>query len=99
MCIRDRVIGLFINFIGIDPIKALVFTAVFNGIAAVPLIFVIIKISGNNKIMGEYKSGKLSRSLLITTFITMTTSVILMFIALLSCLLYTSDAADDLTRV
>src|SRR5680860_67152 len=79
--IAATLIGLFINFIGIDPIKALVFTAVFNGIAAVPLIFVIIKISGNNKIMGEYKSGKLSRSLLITTFITMTTSVILMFIA------------------
>lgn len=77
-------IGLLINFIGIDPIKALVFTAVFNGIAAVPLIFVIIKISGNNKIMGEYKNGKLSKALLITTFIAMTTSVILMFIALLS---------------
>jgi NRAMP (natural resistance-associated macrophage protein)-like metal ion transporter len=82
--IGATLIGLLINFIGIDPIKALVFTAVFNGIAAVPLIFIIIKISGNNKIMGEYKSGKLSKTLLITTFIAMTTSVILMFIALLS---------------
>ena len=35
------IIGLMINFIGIDPIKALVFTAVFNGVAAVPLIFLI----------------------------------------------------------
>lgn len=77
-------IGFLINFIGIDPIKALVFTAVFNGIAAVPLIFVVIKISGNSKIMGEYKSGKLSKALLITTFIAMTTSVILMLIALLN---------------
>ncbi|MFH1186753.1 MAG: divalent metal cation transporter [Candidatus Levyibacteriota bacterium] len=82
--IAATLIGFLINFIGIDPIKALVFTAVFNGIAAVPLIFVIIKISGDNKIMGEYQSGKLSKTLLITTFIVMTTSVILMFVALLS---------------
>ena len=34
-------IGLCINFIGIDPIKALIFTAVFNGVAAVPLLFFI----------------------------------------------------------
>lgn len=64
-------IGLFINFIGIDPIKALVFTAVFNGIAAVPLIFVIAKIAGSEKIMGEYKSGPISKALVWTTFIAM----------------------------
>ena len=54
------VIGLMINFIGINPIKALVFTAVANGVAAVPLIFVIAKIAGDRKIMGEHKSGWLS---------------------------------------
>ncbi len=64
-------IGLLINFIGINPIQALVYTAVFNGIAAVPLIFIIAKIAGNEKIMGEYKSGKLSSSLVWLTFITM----------------------------
>jgi NRAMP (natural resistance-associated macrophage protein)-like metal ion transporter len=64
-------IGLLINFIGIDPIKALVFTAVFNGIAAVPLIFVIAKLAGNPKIMGEYKSGLLSKSLVWATFVGM----------------------------
>ena len=45
-------IGLMINFIGIDPIKALVFTAVFNGVAAVPLIFLIARIARNPKVMG-----------------------------------------------
>jgi NRAMP (natural resistance-associated macrophage protein)-like metal ion transporter len=64
-------IGLMINFVGIDPMKALVFTAVFNGIAAVPLIFVIAKISSNDKIMGEYKSGMISKSLVWLTFIGM----------------------------
>jgi len=31
-------IGLGLNFIGVNPIKALVFAAVFNGVAAIPLI-------------------------------------------------------------
>jgi len=36
-------VGLSINFLGIDPMKALVFTAVFNGIAAVPLLLMIAR--------------------------------------------------------
>lgn len=50
-------VGLSFNFIGLDPIKALIFTAVFNGIAAVPLIFFIAKLSSRKDIMGDYKSG------------------------------------------
>ncbi|MDB5010053.1 MAG: iron transporter [Mucilaginibacter sp.] len=64
-------IGLIMNFIGIDPVKALVYTAVLNGIAAVPLLFLIVKISANEKIMGEFKSGWLSKALLWLTFAVM----------------------------
>jgi len=64
-------IGLIINFVGIDPVKALVYTAVLNGIAAVPLLFLVIKISTSDKIMGEYKSGWLSKALLWITFLVM----------------------------
>jgi Mn2+/Fe2+ NRAMP family transporter len=59
------------NFIGIDPVKALIYTAVINGIAAVPLLFLIIKIAASDAIMGEYKSGRLSKILLWMTFIIM----------------------------
>lgn len=52
--------GLLINFVGIDPIKALVYAAVVNGVMAVPLIFMIIRISNNPDIMGDYKSSRLS---------------------------------------
>lgn len=72
-------IGLIINFIGIDPVKALVFSAVLNGVAAVPLIFLIIKISANEKIMGEYKSGILSKVILWITFLGMASAAIAMF--------------------
>lgn len=64
-------VGLLINFIGIDPVKALVYTAVINGIVAVPLIFLIALIAKNGKIMGDYKSGKLSNILVWSTFIGM----------------------------
>ncbi len=54
-------LGLLLNFIGIDPMKALVLTAVFNGIAAVPLLFLIAKINGNSEILGAYCGGALSK--------------------------------------
>jgi NRAMP (natural resistance-associated macrophage protein)-like metal ion transporter len=75
-------IGLMINFIGIDPIKALVFTAVFNGVAAVPLIFLIARIARNKKIMGEYRSGWLSNITVWITFIVMLASAVAMFYTL-----------------
>ena len=75
-------VGLMINFIGIDPIKALVFTAVFNGVAAVPLIFIIARIARNPKIMGEYRSGWLSNGMVWLTFLVMLAAAIAMFYTL-----------------
>jgi NRAMP (natural resistance-associated macrophage protein)-like metal ion transporter len=75
-------VGLMINFIGINPIKALVFTAVFNGVAAVPLIFLIARIARNKKIMGEYRSGWLSNIVVWITFVIMLASAVAMFYSL-----------------
>jgi Mn2+/Fe2+ NRAMP family transporter len=73
-------IGLMINFIGINPIQALVFAAVINGIVAVPLILIIGLIAKNKKIMGEYKSGWISNILVWATFIGMGAAVVGMLI-------------------
>lgn len=73
-------IGLIINFIGIDPIKALVFAAVINGVVAVPLILIIALIAKNKTIMGEYKSGWLSNLLVWATFAGMGAAAIGMLI-------------------
>jgi NRAMP (natural resistance-associated macrophage protein)-like metal ion transporter len=75
-------VGLMINFIGINPIKALVFTAVFNGVAAVPLIFLIARIARSRKIMGEYRSGWLSNGVVWITFVVMLASAVAMFYTL-----------------
>lgn len=75
-------IGLLINFIGIDPIKALIYTAVINGLVAIPLIFFIQKIAANHKIMGEYSSRSLSKLTLWLTFLTMTIAGLCLLLSL-----------------
>ncbi len=76
--ILATVVGLFINFLGIDPIKALIFTAVFNGVAAVPLLYMIAKVGSNENIMGEYKNGKLSKFFVKLTFFVMAAAVLVL---------------------
>ena len=73
------IMGLLLNFIGIDPIKALVYSAVINGVVAVPLILIIALIARNATIMGQYKSGWLSNLLLWLTFLGMGAAAVGMF--------------------
>lgn len=80
--ICSTLVGLLLNFIGINPVKALVYAAVLNGVAAVPLIFLIIRISGSEKIMKKYKSGLLSKVILWITFLGMSFAAIAMFASL-----------------
>jgi NRAMP (natural resistance-associated macrophage protein)-like metal ion transporter len=54
-------VGLLLNFVGIDPIKALVFTAVINGVVSVPLLFMIGKINTNSQILGHYTGNRWSQ--------------------------------------
>jgi Mn2+/Fe2+ NRAMP family transporter len=63
--------GLLINYLGIDPMKALVYTAVINGVVAVPLIYVIARVADNRKLMGKWRSGWLSKILVYGTAILM----------------------------
>ena len=45
--------GVALNFIGIDPIKALYWSAVVNGVLAAPLMAVMMVIAMNKRIMGR----------------------------------------------
>lgn len=56
-------IGLGLNFIGLDPIKSLIYSAVANGLAAPLLLVLIVLLSSNKKIMGDYTSGPFSKIL------------------------------------
>jgi Mn2+/Fe2+ NRAMP family transporter len=47
-------IGLVLNFIGIDAIKALFWAAVLNGLTAAPLMAVIVLMASNPAVMGKF---------------------------------------------
>jgi NRAMP (natural resistance-associated macrophage protein)-like metal ion transporter len=66
--IISLVLGLILNFVGISPIKGLIYTAVLYGLTAPVLIAIILHISNNKKIMKSYTNNKLSN---ITGFITL----------------------------
>lgn len=52
--------GIGINFAPIDPIKALYWSAVLNGVIAVPVMVIMMAVASSTKIMGELKiSGRL----------------------------------------
>ncbi len=55
--ILATLIGMLINYAGIEPFKLLYFTAVFNGVCAPPLLVVILLIANNKKIMGKYSNN------------------------------------------
>ena len=77
----SMLIGLALNFTGVNPIKALVFAAVFNGIIAVPLIWFIDRIAADRGTMGQARSGWLSRTVLTLTFLGMAGSVVAMAVS------------------
>jgi NRAMP (natural resistance-associated macrophage protein)-like metal ion transporter len=76
-------VGLLLNFTHINPMKALVFTAVFNGIAAVPLLFIIARINASREILGAERGGPISRTLVWLTFSIMGLCALGMFATLL----------------
>jgi NRAMP (natural resistance-associated macrophage protein)-like metal ion transporter len=58
--IISMLVGLALNFVGLNPIKALIYSAVLNGIVAPIIIFQIVVIASSKKLMGEWKNGRSS---------------------------------------
>jgi len=52
--IISMLVGLGLNFVGIDPIKALIYSAVANGLVAPIILFLIVRISSSKKVMGHW---------------------------------------------
>jgi Mn2+/Fe2+ NRAMP family transporter len=53
----STLLGMLINFSGINPMSALFWTAVINGLVSPPLLVVIMLISNNKKVMGDKVNG------------------------------------------
>ncbi|MGB9167868.1 MAG: hypothetical protein WCB31_02965 [Nitrososphaeraceae archaeon] len=74
----STIIGLFLNFSGIEPIKALIYAAIINGVISIPILAIIIKISNDKKLLGKNVNGKISNAIGVITIIIMTIPVIFM---------------------
>jgi len=55
--ILSMVIGLVLNFVGLDPIKALIYAAVINGLVAAVILALIVTLSNRRQVMGEKVNG------------------------------------------
>jgi NRAMP (natural resistance-associated macrophage protein)-like metal ion transporter len=69
-------LGLSMNYIGLSPIKALLYTAILYGLTAPVLIAIILHISNNKKIMGKYVNSLKLNILGILAFIIMSIAAI-----------------------
>jgi NRAMP (natural resistance-associated macrophage protein)-like metal ion transporter len=56
----STLLGMLINFAGIKPIDALVWSAVVNGLVAPPILVLIMITAGNRRIMGDRINGRTS---------------------------------------
>ncbi len=54
-------LGMTMEFLHVDPIRALFWSAVINGIVAVPLLAVIVGIASSERVMGNRRSSPLAR--------------------------------------
>jgi NRAMP (natural resistance-associated macrophage protein)-like metal ion transporter len=56
------ILGIAMNLLNIDAIKALFWSAVLNGVAAVPLLAVIVWLASDRKIMKQWSSSLLAKA-------------------------------------
>ena len=47
-------VGVFFNFWHVDPVRALFWAAVLNGVIAAPMMAVIVHLATNRKVMGKF---------------------------------------------
>jgi NRAMP (natural resistance-associated macrophage protein)-like metal ion transporter len=71
-------LGLSLNYIGISPIKGLIYTAILYGLTAPVLIAIILHISNNKKIMGKNVNGTTTNILGFAALIIMTVAAVLL---------------------
>jgi NRAMP (natural resistance-associated macrophage protein)-like metal ion transporter len=73
-------IGLALDYVGLDAVKMLFWSAVVNGVLAPPLILLIVLLTSNPKVMGDRVNSPILRTLGWVTFVIMSAAALGMFI-------------------
>jgi Mn2+/Fe2+ NRAMP family transporter len=55
------VVGAMLNVVGIDPVRALIWSAVVNGVVAVPIMVMMMALVSNLDVMGRFTAGRTLR--------------------------------------
>ena len=75
-------LGLALDFLGIDAVAMLFWSAVVNGVLAPPLIVVVVMLTSDPKVMGARVSPPILRGLGWITAVVMTVAAVAMFVTL-----------------
>jgi Mn2+/Fe2+ NRAMP family transporter len=50
----STLVGILLNVIHLDPVRALFWSAVVNGVVAAPIMIMIMLLAGRRKVMGTF---------------------------------------------
>ncbi len=73
-------VGVAMNVAHVDPIKALYWSAVANGVAAAPLVILVTMIANNRRIMGKWCNSRIANVWAGLAIVTMSGAAILLFV-------------------
>lgn len=77
----STLIGVWITFSHIDPIHALILSAVINAVVTVPILFIVMRLANDKKILEDKINTRFSNIIGWFTFAIMLISVIVMFLS------------------
>ncbi len=72
------VLGLLINYVGISPIQALIYSAILYGVTSPVIIAIVLHISNNKAVMKQFTNKKRSNILGFATLVLMTVSAMVL---------------------
>jgi NRAMP (natural resistance-associated macrophage protein)-like metal ion transporter len=72
--------GVVMNVLKIDPIQALVVTAIINGVVAPPILVLIALLARDRRVMDEHRSGMVSSSLVWIAAAVMSTAALMLLV-------------------
>lgn len=74
--IVSLLLGLSLNYIGISPLQALIYSAILYGLTAPVLIAIILHICNNKTVMGTYTNSKSTNFFGLLTLVIMTSTAV-----------------------
>jgi len=77
----STLIGVWITFSHIDPIQALILAAVINAVVTVPILFIVMRLANDKKILEDKINTRFSNIIGWFTFAIITISVIVMLLS------------------